>query len=133
LFLRRSGRQAQFSETLKRQEREPVCLRDVTTYIIEHLNQPLTVERLAHHLGMSPRTLTRWARQELHDSPANLVRRLRLEEAQRLLEQTCLPLKDVSARACIADASTLWRLFTRKLGITPAEYRTRFTALSDSG
>jgi transcriptional regulator GlxA family with amidase domain len=133
LFLRRSGRQAQFSETLKRQEREPVRLRDITTYVIEHLNEPLTVEHLAHHLGMSPRTLTRWARQELHDSPANLVRRLRLEEAQRLLERTSLPLKDVAARACIGDSSTLWRLFTRNLGITPAEYRTRFTVLSDAG
>jgi transcriptional regulator GlxA family with amidase domain len=130
LFLRRSGRQAQFSETLKRQEREPTRLRDVATYIIEHLNQPLRVEHLARHLGMSPRTLTRWAQQEFHDSPANLVRRLRLEEAQRLLEQTSLPLKDVAARASIGDASTLWRLFMRELGVTPAEYRTRFSALS---
>jgi AraC-like DNA-binding protein len=39
---------------------------------------------------MSPRTLTRWCRQELGESPAALVRRLRVEEAQRLLEQTSL-------------------------------------------
>lgn len=130
LFLRRSGCQAQFSETLKRQEREPTRVRDITMYIVEHLNQPLRVENLAHHLGMSPRTLTRWVWQVLHDSPAKVIRRLRLEEARRLLEQTSLPLKDVAARASIGDASTLWRLFTRELGITPAEYRNRFTVLS---
>lgn len=68
----------------------------------------------------------RWCRRELGESPAALVRRLRIEEAQRLLEQTSLPLKDIAARAHLGDSSTLWRIFTRCLGITPADYRARF-------
>jgi NAD(P)-dependent dehydrogenase (short-subunit alcohol dehydrogenase family) len=46
-----------------------------------------------------PRTLTRWCRQELGESPASLVRCLRVEEAQRLLEQTSLPPKNIAARS----------------------------------
>jgi transcriptional regulator GlxA family with amidase domain len=130
LFLRRSGRQAQFSQTLKRQEREPARLHDLSAYILEHLDEPLPVETLAEAVGMSARTLTRWCEKELGSSPAALVRRLRLEEAQRLLEQSSLPLKDIAARTLIGDASTLWRLFTRHLGVTPAEYRARFAATS---
>lgn len=126
LFLRRSGRQAQFSESLKRQAREPAKLRDVTSYVLEHLDQALPVERLARNLGMSPRSLARWCRDEVGESPAALVRRLRIEQARRLLEETTLPLKAVAARAGLGDASTLWRVFTRQLGVTPAEYRTRF-------
>lgn len=128
LFLRRSGRQAQFSYVLKRQEREPARLRDLATFILERLDEPLSVERLAQEVGMSPRTLTRWCERELGDSPAALVRRLRLEEAQRLLEQTSLPLKAIASRVLIGDASTLWRVFTRHLGVTPAQYRARFTS-----
>jgi transcriptional regulator GlxA family with amidase domain len=128
LFLRRSGRQAQFSQVLKRQEGEPTRLRDVSAFIFEHLNEPLPLERLARNVGMSVRTLTRWCRQELGESPAALVRRVRIEEAQRLLEQTPLPLKDIAARAQLGDASTLWRIFTRYLGVTPADYRARFAA-----
>jgi transcriptional regulator GlxA family with amidase domain len=128
LFLRRSGRQAQFSQMLKRQEGEPARLRDLSAYILEHLDEHLPAERLARNVGMSLRTLTRWCRQELGESPAALVRRLRIEEAQRLLEQTSLPLKDIAVRAHIGDSSTLWRVFTRYLGVTPAEYRARFTA-----
>jgi transcriptional regulator GlxA family with amidase domain len=134
LFLRRSGGQAQFSQMLKRQSEEPARLRDLSAFILEHLDEPLPLEELALSVGMSVRTLTRWCQQELGDSPASLVRRLRIEEAQRLLEQTSLPLKNIAARTHLGDASTLWRIFTRYLGVTPADYRARFAARStDAG
>ena len=47
LFLRRSGNQAQFSEALKSQMPEQTRLRDVTRFVLEHLHEPLTVERIA--------------------------------------------------------------------------------------
>ena len=62
------------------------------------------------------------------ESPAELVRRLRIDEARRLLEETPLPLKDVTARTGLGDASTMWRVFTQRLGVTPAAYRQRFAA-----
>jgi transcriptional regulator GlxA family with amidase domain len=126
LFLRRSGRQAQFSQTLKRQERQPARVGDMEPFILEHLDEPLSVERLAQEMGMSPRTLSRWCRRELGESPAALTRRVRFEEAQRLLEQTTMPLKEIASRTLIGDSSTLWRIFIRHLGVTPAEYRARF-------
>jgi transcriptional regulator GlxA family with amidase domain len=130
LFLRRSGNQAQFSAALRRQEKEPPELRDISAFILEHLDEPLPVERIAAGVGMSPRTLSRWCRQHLDESPAERVRRLRIDEARRLLEETSLPLKEVTARTGLGDASTLWRVFTRRLGVTPAAYRGRFAAAS---
>jgi len=126
LFLRRSGHQAQFSSALRRQEQEPPPLRDISTFVLEHLDEPLLVERIARRIGMSPRTLSRWSREHLGESPAELVRRLRIEEARRLLEETSLPLKDITARTGLGDASTMWRVFTKRLGVTPAAYRQRF-------
>ena len=128
LFLRRSGNQAQFSSALERQEKEPPKLRDVSSFVLEHIGEPLPVERIARGVAMSPRTLSRWCREHLSESPAELVRRLRLEEARRLLEETSLPLKDISARTGLGDPSTLWRVFTQTLGVTPAAYRERFAA-----
>ena len=132
LFLRRSGRQAQFSQALQRQDREPGRLRDLPAFILEHLDESLSTERLALRVGMSARSLTRWCERELGESPAALVRRLRLEEAQRLLEQTSLPLKAIAARTHIGDSATLWRIFVRHLGVTPAEYRARFAMAHDA-
>lgn len=130
LFLRRSGNQAQFSSALQRQTVEPPKLRDVSTFVLEHLNEPLPVQRIAQGVGMSPRTLSRWCRVHLDESPAELVRRLRIDEARRLLEETSLPLKDITARTGLGDASTMWRAFTLHLGVTPAAYRERFAAAS---
>lgn len=128
LFLRRSGNQAQFSSALQRQEKEPPRLRDISTFILEHVDEALPVNRIAAGIGMSPRTLTRWCRAHFDESPAELVRRLRIDEARRLLEETPLPLKDITARTGLGDASTLWRAFTQRLGVTPAVYRQRFAA-----
>jgi hypothetical protein len=63
---------------------------------------------------MGPRMLSRWCRERFDESPAELVRRLRLDEARRLLEETVLPLKDITARTGFGDASTLWRAFTQR-------------------
>jgi transcriptional regulator GlxA family with amidase domain len=132
LFLRRSGNQAQFSSALQRQEREPASVRDISTFVLEHLDQPLPVARIAAGVGMSPRTLSRFCREHLRESPAEIVRRLRLDEAQRLLEETPLPLKDITARTGLGDPSTLWRVFSQHLGVTPAAYRQRFSSPSAS-
>lgn len=126
LFLRRSGRQAQFSSALGRQEKAPARLSELDAFVLEHLHRPLPVSRLASGLGMSVRTLTRWCRAHLAESPAEVVRRLRVEAAQRLLEESSLPLKDIAARTGLGDPSTLWRVFSQQLGVTPAAYRERF-------
>ena len=131
LFLRRSGNQAQFSSTLRRQERAPSKLDDMYTFVLEHLDEPLPVARLAEGAGMSPRTLSRWFRTHLDESPAELVRRVRVDEARRLLEETDLCIKDISTRTGLGDVSTMWRVFTQHLGITPTEYRGRFAARRD--
>lgn len=128
LFLRRSGNQSQFSVALERQEKEPGKHRDIISFVLEHIDQPLSVENLARALGMSPRSLTRWCGEALGESPAQLVRRMRVEEARRLLESTPLPLKDVAVRTGLGDMSTLWRVFTQRFGVTPAAYRERFSA-----
>jgi len=128
LFLRRSGHQAQFSSTLRPHERESPRLRDISTFVVKHIDERLPVERIAAQVGMSPRTLSRWCRKNLEESPAELVRRLRVAEARRLLEETTLPLKDVTERTGLGDQSTLWRVFMHDLGLTPAEYRHRFAA-----
>jgi len=130
LFLRRSGKQAQFGAPAQTQMREPEKLRDLSAFVLQHLEQALPVARLARGIGMSPRTLSRWCREHLSESPAEVVRRLRLEEAQRLLAQTDLPIKDITNRTGLGDATTMWRAFTQQLGVTPAAYRERFSPVN---
>ncbi len=133
LFLRRSGNQAQFSAALARQTNQASDgrLARLSALVVEDINGDLRVPRLAGDLGMSPRTLTRWCKTELGESPAELVRRLRLEEAGRLLSGTHEPLKVIAVRSGLGDSSTLWRHFVREYGVTPEEYRARFSSVLD--
>lgn len=126
LFLRRTGHQAQFSSEIAAAEQGPSPLREIAAFVLRHAAEPLPVERVAEQVGMSPRTFSRWCRKQLDESPAELVRRLRVGAARRMLEETDLPLKDVTARTGLGDQSTLWRIFMSELGVTPAEYRQRF-------
>ena len=71
--------QAQFSSALRRQVQEPGRLRDISTFILERLGEPLSVERIAQGIGMSRRSLTRWCREHLDEPPAELVRCIRME------------------------------------------------------
>lgn len=128
LFLKRSGNQAQFSAALRRQREQPEPLAQLTSYVIEHIDEDLGVPRLARALGMSARTLSRWCRTHLDEAPAEVVRRLRIEEAARHLSSSTRSLKEVAALSGIGDPSTLWRLFVRKYGVTPEEYRERFSS-----
>ncbi|MEZ0471552.1 helix-turn-helix domain-containing protein [Luteimonas salinilitoris] len=88
--------------------------------------KPLPIAKLAKLAGVSTRTLARFCQQEFGQTPSSVVRRMRLEQAQRMLEHTALPLKTIATRNGIGDEATLWRLFRRELGVAPAEYRRRF-------
>jgi len=81
-----------------------------------------TIERTAHALGCSPRTLQR----RLHDSGTTygqLVDRVRVEAARRLLEDENLHLYEIAAALRFADPSSFSRFFRRTNGVTPREYR----------
>lgn len=127
LFLRRTGNQAQFSEALRQQSNEPAELRGITAFIHEHLHEALSLARLARALGMSTRTLSRACKHRLGETPAALVRRMRLEHARRLLEERTLPLKSIASQCGFGDVSTLHRSFTRAFRLSPAQYRSRFS------
>ena len=55
--------------------------------------------RNAGQANMSLCTPSRWCREHFGDSPAELVRRLRLVEARWLPEETTMSLKNVASRA----------------------------------
>lgn len=128
LFLRRTGNQAQFGPEHRSLRAESPESRDLTDFVTRHIDEPLPVDRIAAHMRMTPRTLSRWCRQHLDESPAEMVRRLRVGEARSLLEGSSLPLKAVAAQTGLGDQSTLWRAFMQDLGVTPADYRQRFAA-----
>jgi AraC family transcriptional activator FtrA len=60
-------------------------------------------------------------------TPADWITRMRLDRARELLESTRLPMDSIAARAGLGTATTLRHHFRSRLGISPLEYRRRFS------
>ncbi len=126
LFLRRPGGQSQFSAFLDRQALGDGPVRAVQDWAIEHLDQDLSVERLAERAAMSPRNFARVFAKETGIPPARYIELLRVEAAKQRLEQGAETMDQVAAACGMGTALTLRRTFERQLGVSPSDYRDRF-------
>jgi transcriptional regulator GlxA family with amidase domain len=126
VFLKRPGGQSQFSSHLAAQEVGPDALRDLSSWIVEHLDDELTIERLAARAAMSPRHFARVFRRETGCTPAKYVERARVDAARRLLEDGSDGLEGVAARCGFGSGEQMRRTFLRHVGVVPIEYRRRF-------
>jgi len=105
-------------------------------WIARHYDKDSPVAAMAQLSGLAERSFKRRFAQALGMPPIEYVHAVRLEESKRLLETSGLPLDEVASRVGYEDATFLGRLFRRKVGLTPAQYRKRFRALRsalDSG
>lgn len=126
LFMRRPGGQAQFSNTLSGQSAQHTGLRDLQAWIADHLDDDLSVAALAQRAFMSPRNFARVFANQTGQTPGRYVESLRIERARTLLQSEERTIEGV-ARACgFGTVETLRRSFSRRLGVSPSDYRERF-------
>ena len=78
---------------------------------------------LAVRLGVLPQYIS-WIGRMIFGKPLRIVlREKQLEEAERLLRHTPLPVEEVAIRSAFGTASTFYRWFIAKHGIAPAAFR----------
>ncbi len=125
VFVRRTGKQTQFSEPLRMQNQAPDRLADVCTWAANNLDKDLSVETLADRARLSQRQLSRLFHKAYGSSPATVVRRLRIDAARALLEQG-LTVQKIAPAVGFASVDGFRRAFDEILGVSPREYRDRF-------
>jgi transcriptional regulator GlxA family with amidase domain len=126
MFLKRPGGQSQFSDHLAAQFSEDAGLRELQLWMLEHVDQDLSVPRLAGRIAMSERSFARHFIDGVGVAPGHYVRQIRLTAARRKLEQTDLPLQQIARRCGFGTPESLRRSFIAALGVTPGAYRERF-------
>ena len=123
----RDGGQSQYIE-----QPVPECRSDsfalVTEWMLEHLDQDLTIDVLARRALMSTRTFARRFRAETGTTPAAWLNRQRILRAQQLLEQTDEGLEQISQLAGFGTAAVMRHHFLKVLQTTPTNYRRTFGA-----
>jgi transcriptional regulator GlxA family with amidase domain len=88
----------------------------------------LSVPALAARAAMSERHFARSFRAETGVTPAAWVEALRVERARMALESGRAPVEVVASQTGFGTVETMRRAFRRRLGVSPADYRSRFRA-----
>lgn len=118
----RDGDQAQFSDRPVPASPED-ALASTRAWMLDHLDEPLTVAHVARHAGHSPRSLHRHFAAQTGATPLQWLLAQRILEARRLLEATTMGIDDVAANAGFASAAALRTHLRRALRTTPTAYR----------
>lgn len=101
-------------------------IREAQEWIAGHLATPNPVKAAANLVHLTERTFGRRFREATGQTPLSYVHDLRIEHARNLLERNRLPLAEVAERVGYADVAYFRRLFKRKVGLSPGDYRRRF-------
>jgi len=123
----RDGGQAQFLERpVHKLERG--SLSELMDKARRRLDKPLRIAELARLAAMSERTFMRRFRAATGMSPGDWITRMRVDRARELLESTALSIDRIASRTGLGTSTTLRHHFRRKVGVSPLEYRRRFSS-----
>lgn len=92
-------------------------------YILNHLDEKLTVVKLSRLAYMSESAFYRSFKNEMGMSPVDFINGERIKLACNLLKKGTHTIQDISLRCGFNSASYFSRMFKRKFGVCPASYQ----------
>jgi AraC family transcriptional regulator, L-rhamnose operon transcriptional activator RhaR len=107
--------------SLPRQDR--TVIESVTAVIRARYSEPITMDALARQAGIGVRQLHRLFVKHTGMSGMAYVQNVRIDEACRLLRTTDRKVSDIAAIVGYSDIAFFNRLFLRKVGQPPRQYR----------
>ncbi|MGC9376936.1 helix-turn-helix domain-containing protein [Streptomyces sp. MH13] len=121
----RDGGQAQFIATPVPEPGDHP-LGELFPWVLQRLDQPLTVEDLARRAHLSSRHLGRHFKHLTGTTPLRWLHIQRIRRAQELLETTDATVDTVAEACGMGTGATLRRHFQRTVGVPPDTYRRTF-------
>ena len=98
----------------------------INKYVIDNISQMdrISVNSIALHFGISVGYISKIYRQRISKTFISYVLELKLKEAKRLLQEFPeIKVKDIALMLGYTNTISFIRLFKKKVGVTPGEYR----------
>lgn len=124
--------QLPYAPLTRRHQHEDDVVHECEERIRERYADAHVLQSIVDRAQIPERTLKRRFRAATGASLIAYVQNLRVENAKRLLEAGELPVDEISAATGYEDASFFRRLFKRRTGLTPSEYRKLFRPILDA-
>ena len=96
-------------------------------WLAQHFSVADPIAQAGEQAGLAERTFKRRFAQATGMAPLAYVQRLRIEAAKQQLERGDTPVDDIGWRVGYEDPAFFRRLFKRLTGLTPGDYRRRFS------
>lgn len=123
----RDGTQTQKVTAPVARSRESQSLGKLFDFLQQHLAASHTVESLARHVGMSPRTFLRRFAESTGTTPARWILQARLRRAEELLTQSRINIDVIAGQIGFSNGAVLRHHFQQHYALTPGQFRKKFT------
>ena len=107
---------------VSRMKGEYRIIHQTQAFVSAHVWEDLSVPFVARHVDMSPSYLTALFQKHLAISPAEYIRRVKLQESKRLIRENKLNFTEIAAELQYSTVHHFSRQFKEKFGLTPSEY-----------
>ena len=121
--------QKPFASLMSFRQTNDALINRCQAWVAENYATPSPVAAMIEVSQLPERSFMRRFREATGLTPLDYVQALRLEEAKQMLETGDQAVEAIANEVGYEDASFFGRLFRRKVGLTPAQYRLRFGSL----
>lgn len=118
--------QLPYTALIRRNPHADSAVRKCEEWLAKNFRHPNALAHAIATAGVPERTLKRRFKSATGSTLIDYVQNLRIENAKRLLEQQSVAVDEISALSGYEDASFFRRLFRRRTGLSPSEYRRMF-------
>jgi len=102
-------------------------IRKVENWLERNWNSQATTADMADLASLSERQFLRRFKAATGKTPIGYLQNIRIEQARNLLEMTSLPIGEITWSVGYEDVNTFRKLFRRLVGVSPSQYRQRFS------
>jgi len=106
-----------------RDRQPPSQTAKIITYLTENFTEPVSLEQLATHFGLSKYSISRIFSEKLHTSLSQYINTLRINYAKTLLQRTNEDILSISFTCGYENSRTFNREFLKICGCSPRDYR----------
>ena len=124
------GRQSGYSVVQISRPHSDDKIRQTEQYLQQHFDSSVSIDSLAERVGMGPRNFIRRFKAATGRVPGAYIQTLRVSAAKEMLEHGTSSIQTVSSKIGYEDIGFFRNLFKRHTGMTPGEYRTRFSQMT---
>jgi transcriptional regulator GlxA family with amidase domain len=129
VFLVDSGRKIQtpyqmYQISKSHGDEEIVSVQD---WLEVNFNKTITLENMMSVCNLGKKTLLRRFKKVTGETPLIYLQKLRIENAKRLLESKTVSFNEITWKVGYNDVSSFHRVFKSQTGLTPIEYRSKFS------